>query len=490
MSIRKHTAYNLAGGVLPLALSLFTIPLYIHAIGDARYGVLAIAWLLLGYFGLFDLGLSTATAQRIAALMPDADEERSRIFWTALAMNAGLGLAGGLLILPAAFLFFANSASVEPAMRREVSMAIPWLALAVPLATVSGVLTGALQGRAKFLELNAISILGAVLAQLIPLAVAHLHGPSLGWLVPAVVFARLVVLAALAWRCEAHVTRGHARSFSPAEARSLLRFGGWVTVTSAVGPLMVILDRFVIGALLGPRSVAHYTVPFQLAERTGLLPGALAMSLFPRMASSDAARARDLAAGAIRVLAVIMTPLTTAAVLLFRPFLGWWLTPEFAAQASLPGQLLLLGFWINAFALVPYALLQAAGRPDTVAKCHVLELVPYLGGLYLGLHFFGVPGAALVFGLRTLADCILLMHFGGTLTAAARALAVPVVLLMVAFGFACTQVPELSFRWGIGAAAIAVAVVAWACRAAPPELRAAVARIGASMARGLARRAH
>lgn len=38
LSIRRHTAYNLLGAVIPLGL-----------IGEARYGVLAIAWLLLGY---------------------------------------------------------------------------------------------------------------------------------------------------------------------------------------------------------------------------------------------------------------------------------------------------------------------------------------------------------------------------------------------------------------------------------------------------------
>lgn len=471
MSVPRHTIYNLAGGLLPLALSLVTIPLYIGLIGEARYGVLAVAWLLLGYFGLFDLGLGAATAQRIAALPRGHGPERAQVFWTALAMNCGLGVLGGLLILPAAHFYFASSASVSGALRPEIAQAIPWLALALPVATVSGVLTGALQGRAKFLELNAISVAGAALTQLAPLSVARLHGPELRWLLATVVISRVAVMAALFWRSRRHVHGGHPKSLSASQARALLQFGGWVTVTSLVGPLMVVLDRFVIGAMLGPKAVAHYTVPFQLAERTSLLPSALSTALFPRMAASDAAQGRQLAGAAIRSLAVVMTPVAAVGILLIHPFLGWWLNPEFAEHAGLSGQLLLLGFWVNSFAMVPYALLQAAGRPDTVAKCHLIEVVPYLGLLYVGLHCFGTPGAAAVFGLRTLVDCILLMHYAGKMAICVEVLTPPALLLLAVFAVAWL-VPAASSPAWLGTAVISVvATIAWAAKSAPPELR-------------------
>src|ERR1700723_1921283 len=68
------------------------------------------------------------------------------------------------------------------------------------------------------------------------------------------------------------VRRGiwHAPSVGP-----LLRFGGWMTVSNIVGPLMVTLDRFLIAGLISVTAVAYYATPYELVTKLLLVPVAV-----------------------------------------------------------------------------------------------------------------------------------------------------------------------------------------------------------------------
>lgn len=470
MSIRRNTAYNLLGLLVPLAISLVTIPIYLNLIGEARYGVLAIAWLLLGYFGLFDLGLGRATAQRIAALCDSTADERAQTFWTAFTLNLGIGLVGGLLIWPAATYFFSHVFKIEAALRPEVLAAVPWLILAVPLSTLSGVLSGALQGRERFLELNIISVSGTVLFQMLPLAAAMFWGADLGVLLPAALIARLFTLLILLERCKRHIFLGYTATFVKAQAGQLLRFGGWVTVTAFVGPMMVVLDRFIIGATVGAKAVTYYTVPFQLGERSTIISNALTSALFPRFTAATRHEEQRLAHEGMRVLVVVMTPLVAAGILFMEPFLSWWISPAFAQQSARIGQIILLGFWANSFAIIPYAQLQARGRPDLVAKCHLAEVMPYFGLLYLGLSTLGLAGVAVAFSIRVLVDFALLAGLSGILHLSLRMLLTPALWLVAAFLIA-TQSNPARPEWFLLVAVHLLVIMIWAWRKAPGPLR-------------------
>ncbi len=470
MSVRRNTIYNLFGSIVPLALSFATVPIYLRMIGPERYGVLAIAWLLLGYFGLFDLGLGRATSYRIAALRGGTAQARSDTLWAALVVNAAMGVVGGLLLWLAADYFFGHVFRVKAELRPEIMAAVPLLALSVPVATLIGVLYGAMQGCEKFLETNVVAAISTALFQILPLTVAWLAGPNLVLILIAGLSSRLVTGGILAWRCHAAITRGQVRRLVRAELPGLLRFGGWVSLVSIFGPLMGMADRFAIGTVLGAVAVTIYTVPYQLASRLALLPSSLAGALFPRMSGSSAGELERLADNSSRTMIALMTMPVFGAIFLMEPFLRLWVGSQIAVESAPIGRIVLVGFWFNAFALVSYVRLEASGRPDIRAKFILAQLPFYLATLYCGLKFFGFEGCAIAFAGKCCSDYVCLTYLAGR-KLAHLGLMLPALMTIVVGVYLAGRFPLVSdWRWWVSAGVTGAVLLAVSWCAAPREI--------------------
>jgi O-antigen/teichoic acid export membrane protein len=477
--ITRNTAINTGGAVFTVLLSLATIPPYLHLIGEDRYGVLAIVWAVLGYFGVFDLGLSRATANQIARLR-DEPRAREEVFWTALSVNAAVGTMGGIVLFFVGHLLLGHALHVSPELRSEAVGALPWVAIGVPLTTVTLMLAGTLEGCERFLTVNLLTIVGLAMFQLAPLTYAYWVGPDLAGLIMVAVLALLAstVLGFLVTALSLPV-RGRPR-LATSRLGTLLRYGGWITVTGLVNPFLTVVDRLVIGSVIGARAVTRYTVPYALVSRVQILPTSLARTIFPRLSALDRADAAQVSSESLMPLAGVMTVVTVVGAVLLEPFLRVWVGNDIALSSAPVGEVLFMGMWLNSLAVVPFAFLQAQGRPDLPAKFHVLELAPYVGVLVLALHLDGIRGAAWAWSLRAAADAVLLfwaaarssggagrldwreLGKGGLLTAAACIGALTVF-----------RVPAL--RLTIGGALI-VASCVWAWRIAPARFRLLVLR--------------
>lgn len=427
--VRANFLFNMAGMAIPVIVSLVTIPIFIHHIGEARYGVMSIVWLLLGYFGFLDFGLARASANTLAKLSDAEAEVRGQVIASAFYLNAGLGLVGALIIFLAGGILFRDMFGLPPEIWQEMRQALPFVGGMLPLALISGVGLGALESRERFLLANILQTGGTAAGQIIPALCAVYWTPDLSVLLPLSFSVRLLSVLAIFVMLARHEKLRFYR-FDQALGRRLFGYGAWVSVSNIISPILTSLDQFLIGAKLGAAMVPFYSVPMGLSSRVQIVAGALARAVFPRLSRYQRLEAVELTEQSITTLAYLFGGICVAALFLVQPFFTLWISSDFAAKATLVGQVLILGSWINGLALIALSLIQGQGRPDLAAKVHTAELLPFIGLLWLMIHEFGLVGAAIAWTIRVSVDALLLFWLGG-LRLAPMVRVIPAALLLL-----------------------------------------------------------
>jgi O-antigen/teichoic acid export membrane protein len=441
--LKANVVFNVVGMSLPVAVALVTVPLYLAHIGAARYGLLSIIWVLLGYLGFADFGLSRAAANALARLTDCPSGERSRVLLTALYANALLGLGGGVIVYLGCGAMIDQVLTLPAALQAEAAGAMPWIAGMVPLTLIGGIARAAIESRERFLVVNLLELVWIVPGQIFPLVAAVWIGPELTVLLPAVFAARLAaVILALGVIVKTEPADAFL-IFDGSRLREMLGFGAWVSVSNLIDPLLGTVDQLLVGSALGTAAVAHYAVPMSIVGRSQIVVLALARALFPRFSRLAHQEAKDLAERVVVSLAYAFGGICACVLILGGSFMSLWVGAEFGARATPVIQILMIGAWANGIAIIPYILLQGRQRPDLVAKTHICELVPFVLLLWLLIHQMGVLGAAIAWTLRATADAILLLgfcRFGMVLTAR---LLPPLALLLAAYAVAQVGLPVL-----------------------------------------------
>ncbi len=416
-----------------VAVSIVTVPFYITEIGAERYGALLIAWVLLGYFGQADFGLGRAITQRLSSMPGTEPAQRAGVVWSALYGATLIAAAGAVLVYIAANAFFGSFFEAEAGLKAE-ALESTWLfALCVPVIMYTGVSSGALTGIERFGVVSIGTTISNLLSQILPLLVAVFYSVELSWLLAASLVGRVVGLLMVMASMWQVFLRKQPANPSTAELRRLFTFGVWIMVTAIIGPLMTMSDRVIIGAAIGAAAVVAYSVPFQIAQRTVMLPMAVVQALFPRLASQSADHAEALGKDAVVLVGQIYAFVVIGLICLAEPLLRLWLGDNLDPRSILVGQIALIGFWVNALANVPYAHIHARGDPRFTALVHLAELPLYCAMLYGFGVWFGLAGIALAFTLRALIDCVIMFAKARFVEAGVlRKIAGPAILIAAA----------------------------------------------------------
>lgn len=438
--------------------------------GAENFGYYFIFVLSVGFIGFVDLGVPRAVIRQTALSRSNSSQLDLAPLTNGLAIAVGGGLGWGLLI-------WIVGTAIEPfmewpaaPMERVFLFGVLGLAIAAPIMAVTNLLNGFLQATDGFLEMNLWAAAATILSQLGPLLMLEVVGVNLPALFATFIAARFVIVPALFWSCRRRGGRIRSDLLGRERIGEMLRYGGWISLSGFVGPLMLVSDRYLIVTTLGGVAASRYSVPYQLAQSIMIVPTAIQSVLFPTQSAIDPRAQMALTRSATRAVAVIMFIVFGCAILTVGPLLPLLLRDAFHANLVPVAQVILIGFWINSIAFVPFTQLQADGRVRTIALVHLAELPLYAFGLYVGLELLGLLGAAMAFALRCALDAAIFNRLTMASRSDLAAFAAMMVGLLLCLGIAASLPLSLMASLAVGPVSIVVLGLAGYCLLTP-ELR-------------------
>src|SRR5215469_5872855 len=186
--LARNTLWNLLGSGAPMAIAVFCIPVLIRGLGKDRFGVLTLAWALIGYASLFDFGLGRALTQLVARKLGAGQEkEIPSLVWTSLLLMLLLGIAGAAVVFLISPWLVGRGLHIPVALQSETLQSFRLLGISLPFVITTAGLRGLLEAHQRFELTNALRI---------PMGVFSFAGPLLALLFSKSLVTVIAVLVA------------------------------------------------------------------------------------------------------------------------------------------------------------------------------------------------------------------------------------------------------------------------------------------------------
>jgi O-antigen/teichoic acid export membrane protein len=368
-SVRGGAAAVISQGV-GMALQVITTIVLARLLSPTDYGLQAMVVTLTSFFSLFrDAGLSVATVQRETL----THEQISTLFW----INVGLGTF--LMIIVAA------AAPLLAIFYKEPRLAgITIASASIFLMSSLAVQHRALLDRAmRFTTGAKIDMLSAVVGTIVAIGMATLGFGYWSLIVQTIslyVVGTLAVWIAMPWI--------PGRPHWTPELRSMVRFGGTVTLNSVIVYIAYNTEKVLLGRFWGPASLGLYGRAYQLSNLpVQQLTGSVGSVAFPMLSrlQGDAQRLRRSYLKSHSLVVSLTVPVVVSCSLFSDEIVSTVLGPKWNGTAPI---LRLLSPAILVFALMnPLSwLLRAVGLVERSLKIAVFIAPVMILGVLAGLR--------------------------------------------------------------------------------------------------------
>ena len=247
-------------------VGLFLMPLMIHSLGDELYGMWMFAASLLGFYLLFDMGLSSATQRYVSqAIGRESHKEADVIANTSFVLFTVIGVFALLISFVLAYFLPLLLKNITHIHLFRIIMLILGanLAISIPMRVFSGILMSHLRFDIQTgIELFKLFVRAALVVlvlklgySVIAVALVFCSSDLLGYFL-FYIFARKT----------APYIRINMKSFDKTKIKTLYGYSWKTLVAQIADKLRFDVDNFVIVAFLGLNFVTVYAIAARLAR--------------------------------------------------------------------------------------------------------------------------------------------------------------------------------------------------------------------------------
>jgi len=330
-----------------------------------------------------------------------------------LWIQAALGTAS-MILLWGLIPYFVKTLDISPAFAQLAHDTFFFVALSIPIALISIQLRGALEGARCFGLVNSVQIPHNSALFLVPLF-GVLIGVTLPTIIALLFITRLLTMFIYLILCLKIFPE--LRSWplpKRKKVKSLLKYGGWVMGTNIASLILLQIDRFLIGSLGTLSDVTFYTLPYEMATRLFVIPGAIMTVVFPTVSTIDAMGTSDrlefLFHRSFKYIFLFMGLLVATLAILGDTIMTIWVGETIALKSTAVFQILVLGALIISLAYIPLSFLQAMGKSALTAKIRIWQIPPTILLITLAIIYGGIIEVAYVWLARAVFDALLYFY--------------------------------------------------------------------------------
>lgn len=396
--LARNALSSAARYVLPAGLALLVTPYALGVLGADRFGLWALAGVVLTLSRVLDLGLQRAIVRAVAR-----DHGGGTLTEGAEAVAVGRGAMALLGVAYVAVVFLARDALVADVLRlppdlwAEARYVLVGTALVAAVEAVFMPFQAALDGIGR---MDVSSAIDAVQRSVSSLAVVAVLG--LGWGLPGLVWKNLATVAAAGLWYRAAATRRAPElsavpaSLAPARLRQLLAFGRHVQAVNVSALVLETVAKVALGRSVGVAAVAVYELALRVVNQLGGALLAAAAAVYPAAAEravlpNGPAGVRSIYCGATRYLAWLVLPAYGLLFALAPSFVRVWLGPGYEDVARTMA-VLGAGYLVGVLAAPAHMVAQATGGERASSLAAAATVATALAGIALLLPPRGTAG--------------------------------------------------------------------------------------------------